>query len=108
MEELVARWCPRQAAAPLVRKVPAARPVADTSAALEPPGMPPATQRLVVSPEHAAPRVAAAAAPAPPHPKVEPLSADAYLVRFTASGATRDKLRQVQDLLRHAIPDGDV
>lgn len=30
-----------------------------------------------------------------------------YEIRFTASAATREKLRSAQDLLRHAIPDGD-
>jgi hypothetical protein len=41
-------------------------------------------------------------------PAVKPLAADRYEIRFTASGATRDKLRVAQDLLRHAIPNGDV
>jgi len=30
-----------------------------------------------------------------------------YEIRFTASAATREKLRAAQDLLRHAVPDGD-
>jgi hypothetical protein len=40
-------------------------------------------------------------------PLVVPLATDRYQIRFTASRATRDKFRQAQDLLRHAIPDGD-
>jgi hypothetical protein len=39
---------------------------------------------------------------------VKPLAADRYEIRFTASAATRDKLKAAQDLLRHAIPSGDV
>jgi hypothetical protein len=31
-----------------------------------------------------------------------------YKVQLTVSGAVRDKLRQAQDLLRHAVPDGDL
>jgi hypothetical protein len=46
---------------------------------------------------------------APTHrPAVKPLAADRYEIRFTASAATRDKLKVAQDLLRHAIPNGDV
>jgi hypothetical protein len=30
-----------------------------------------------------------------------------YEIRFTASTATREKLRAAQDLLRHSVPDGD-
>jgi hypothetical protein len=41
-------------------------------------------------------------------PTVKPLAADRYEIRFTASAATRDKLKVAQDLLRHAIPSGDV
>jgi hypothetical protein len=37
-----------------------------------------------------------------------PLAPDRYEIRFTASAQTRDKLRQAQDLLRHAVPSGDV
>jgi hypothetical protein len=39
---------------------------------------------------------------------VKPLATDRYEIRFTASAATRDKLKVAQDLLRHAIPTGDV
>jgi hypothetical protein len=41
-------------------------------------------------------------------PAVKPLAPDRYEIRFTASAATRDKLKVAQDLLRHAIPSGDV
>jgi hypothetical protein len=41
------------------------------------------------------------------HPIVLPLSADRYQFRFTASEATREKFRRAQDLLRHAVPNGD-
>jgi hypothetical protein len=38
---------------------------------------------------------------------VQPLAEDRYEIRFTVDGVTRDKLRRAQDLLRHAIPNGD-
>jgi hypothetical protein len=38
---------------------------------------------------------------------VAPLAPARYKVQLTISGETHDKLRRVQDLLRHAVPDGD-
>jgi hypothetical protein len=38
---------------------------------------------------------------------VAPLAPERYTVQFTVSRETHDKLRRVQDLLRHSIPDGD-
>jgi hypothetical protein len=37
---------------------------------------------------------------------VAPLAPARYKVQLTISGETHDKLRRVQDLLRHAVPDG--
>ena len=49
--------------------------------------------------------------PAAPPPKprlvVIPLSADSFEVRFEMHSATLDKLKKTQDLMRHAIRDGD-
>jgi hypothetical protein len=44
--------------------------------------------------------------PVPP-PLVRPLSPDRYQITFTATGDTRAKLELAQDLLRHAVPNGD-
>jgi hypothetical protein len=41
------------------------------------------------------------------HPLVVPRAPDRFEIRFTASAATRDKLRLAQDLLHHAIPSRD-
>jgi hypothetical protein len=38
---------------------------------------------------------------------VRPLAPERYKVQFTVSRETYDKLRRAQDLLRHAIPNGD-
>jgi hypothetical protein len=38
---------------------------------------------------------------------VVPLASDRYKVQFTVSRETHDKLRRAQDLMRHAIPNGD-
>ena len=39
---------------------------------------------------------------------VRPLAADRYEIRFTATAATREKLRLATDMLRHAVPGGDL
>ena len=36
-----------------------------------------------------------------------PLAPERYKVQFTVSRETHAKLRRVQDLLRHSIPNGD-
>jgi hypothetical protein len=43
-----------------------------------------------------------------PRPVVAPLAPDLYKLQFTVSRDTPDKLRRVQELLRHSIPDGDL
>lgn len=50
-------------------------------------------------------------APPPPAPRralVTPLAPARYKVQVTLSRSTHDKLRRAQDLLRHAIPTGDL
>lgn len=114
VEELIACRFPQPDAPSSVRKVPVREP----SPALAMPA-PPATEPALVggapvpssapapvltAPETVRPRPAAST----PRPAVKPLAEDRYEVRFTASTATRDKLRVAQDLLRHVIPNGDV
>jgi 5-methylcytosine-specific restriction endonuclease McrA len=43
---------------------------------------------------------------APNKPAVTPLAPDCFKVQLTISRETHDKLRRVQDLLRHVIPTG--
>lgn len=40
-------------------------------------------------------------------PLVVPLAPERFKLQFTIGRDTHDKLRRVQDLLRHAVPDGD-
>jgi hypothetical protein len=44
---------------------------------------------------------------APPRQIVAPLASDRFKVQFTIGRDTHDKLRKVQDLMRHAVPNGD-
>ena len=43
-----------------------------------------------------------------PRPVIKPLAPEQYLVKFTASRAMHEKLRELQALLRHQVPSGDV
>src|SRR6185312_11150415 len=42
-----------------------------------------------------------------PRPEMTPLTPERYKIQFTVSRETHDKLRRAQDLLRHAVPNGD-
>ena len=43
-----------------------------------------------------------------PRPLVLPLAPDSYQLQFTVNPETYERLRRVQDLLRHSVPDGNV
>lgn len=97
IEELIARLHPQPDVLPSVRKLPT-----------------PATARTPVEklPAETLPPVESASLPpALPTPArqtvVSPLAPERYKVQFTVSKDTHDKLRRVQDLLRHRIPNGD-
>jgi hypothetical protein len=117
VEELIARHFPRPDVAALVRKVAArqesgpevtARP--DPASTVAPPG-----PHAVFGTTSSGQDVASRGEPSAPRPSViwstppavTPLAPDRYAFRFTGDAAIRDKLRQAQDLLRHAVPSGD-
>ena len=43
-----------------------------------------------------------------PQAAIRPLAPEQYLVKFTASRAMHEKLREAQELLRHQVPSGDL
>lgn len=103
-EEMIAALRPQPAVASSIRKVaaPDAKPVAavTTSAPLlAVTSVSPCQERRAESPS----QPALSAKPA----TVAPLSADQYKIQFTIPKTTHDKLRRVQDLMRHANPNGD-
>ena len=111
VEELIARRFPKPDTPSSVRKVPERTPSRLTVAPAEPaPAVSaPATPMVAPAPVLISPETVRPSPAAPTHrPAVKPLAADRYEIRFTASAATRDKLKVTQDLLRHAIPSGDV
>jgi hypothetical protein len=101
VEELIARYSPRPDVASSVRRLPARA----STTPVDPMSVPTASTPLAPV---TAPVLAALPAPAPNRrPLVSPLSPDRYEIRFTASAEMREKLRLAQDLLRHAVPNGD-
>jgi len=108
VEALVARLAPGPDVPSTIRKLPAAP-------ALSAPATDAGTQPATPSEPAAAipPPVAPSAAPIgpgerpAPRPVISALAPERYRVQFTVGGATLEKLRRVQDLLRREIPDGD-
>lgn len=106
VEELLAQRFPRPATPPSIRKLPAARPLPGQDESLlfttlpEPESVKAAPMAQSLSARSSPPAAKRASL-------VTALAPDRYEIRFTASARTRDTLRLAQDLLRHAIPDGD-
>ena len=98
VELLVATLNPRPDAPSMVRKLPV--PVVGPS---------PAEERQERSTADTSPSVAAQplAHPVQRPSEVKPLAPERYKIQFTVSRETHDKLRRVQDLLRHVVPNGD-
>jgi hypothetical protein len=120
IEEIVARLAPKADVPVSIRKLPAraapqsllaAEPsptdgVLATANASQTPGAPPlpGSSPLAAPPPSIATN---ASVPVRPQRAVSPLSPDRYKLQLTISGATREKLLEAKDLLRHANPSGD-
>ena len=115
VEELVAQHFPKADTQSSVRKVPQrtqspvpvapARTLSESAQAMSAA----ASAMNAPAPVLTEPETVWPCRPASAHrPAVKPLAVDRYEIRFTASAATRDKLKVAQDLLRHAIPNGDL
>lgn len=99
IELLIARLHPQPDVRPSVRKLPNPAPVGQPVEKLHA-GIVPNLESVSLSP---APKL-----PAPARPTVvSPLTPERYKVQFTVSKETYDKLRRVQDLMRHRIQNGD-
>jgi hypothetical protein len=101
IELLVATLHPRPDVPSIIRKLPAPRPTTKPA---------PQSEERVAALEAnvAVPVESPAAAMRTPRPaEVTPLTPERYKIQFTVSRQTHDKLRRAQDLLRHAVPNGD-
>ena len=103
VEQQLAAVRPLPAVPSIVRKLPAPRPVPVPQPTL-----------VAVESDRGIPALSAVAeerprpSARPTRPAVvAPLALERYKVQFTVTRETHDKLRRVQDLIRHSVPDGD-
>lgn len=103
VEELVARFAPQLPVPSLVRRLPTrvARPAPERCTRLP-------TTAAETAPAPEADKAVTTSGPRPARAVVQPLAPEVYKVQLTINTDTRTKLRRVQDLLRHQIPNGDV
>ena len=107
VEELVAALAPKLDAPTVIRKLPDPPVVAAASTDAAPSGPP--EPRPVPTPVPTP--VPISAEPAPPPPEravVKPLAPERYKMQVTISGDAVELLEMAKDLLRHALPSGDV
>ena len=104
IEALVARLRPQPDVPAVVRRLPV--PAALYPLATAP--MPAPVCRPVLTDDDDAEATPPVSTAAPRSSVVTPLAPERYKVQLTISGETHDKLRRAQDLLRHAIPTGDL
>lgn len=96
VEQIVARLQPEPDVVPSVRKLPPPR------------RSPPVIQATSPEPQPIAIATTATALSRPPRAEVAPLAPERYKVQFPVGRQTHEKLRRVQDLLRHRVPNGDL
>lgn len=108
VEELLARWFPKEDVASSVRKLPALAETLVVVAAAGPDLLVKGPASGTVGGPVLAPRELTAPQSPSSRPSIAPLSVDRYQVKFTATDATLAKLRQAQELLSHSVPSGDV
>ena len=102
IEELIVALAPKPDAKSLIRKLPQAAP-APQSAMPAPPVM------LSVSPGETQESLGTQRVnPTVDQSDVRPLAPERYRIQFTIGRETRHKLREVQALMRHSIPNGDL
>jgi hypothetical protein len=101
VELVVATLRPQPPVPATVRKLPAAKPSiatptrSDETADVARPAEPPQAKPLVTDAARAWSTIA-------------PLAPERYKLQLTVSAETHQKLRRAQDLLRHAVPNGDL
>jgi hypothetical protein len=118
VERLVARLAPKPDVQPSLRKLPP-RPGAGEGADVTPPAteLTPAAATLALT--HQAAVLPAAALRSSNLPKaklpvpvtramLQPLSPERFKLQLTIGRESHDKLRRLQDLLRHSVPNGDL
>lgn len=105
VEQMVAALHPQPPVPSIVRKLPTPNPLVALPSVLD--CTEPAT--VATSALSAVPQPVRVATPLPQRPPavIAPLAPERFKVQMTVSRETHDRLRRVQDLLRHQVPDGD-
>ena len=115
VEELIASLAPRPDVSAAIRKLPQRASSAPPKAPADDgwsqqPTLTPAS--TPIAPPASAPAKPAVARTGTPsvatRPLVQPLAPERFKIQFTIGQETRDKLREVQDLLRHSVRNGDL
>jgi len=96
VELIVARLQPRPDVVPSIRKLPTARTI------------PTAAESQLLESQPVAIAAASGVVPSTPRAEVAPLAPGRYKVQFTVGPEAHEKLRRVQKLLRHRVPNGDL
>jgi hypothetical protein len=112
VEKIVARLAPAPDVGTSVRKLPPPRPAPAAASPVTPAAAGDlfAASPVIESPS-SPPPPAAPLTPTPAEARpavVSPLSQDRYKLQLTISGDTLEKLDRAKDMLRHALPSGDV
>ena len=97
IEELIGTLHPRPDVKPMIRKLSQPQERVDSGSLMQ-----------ALPPSEAPAPIPAMAAPPPPRPEVRPLAPERFKIQFTIGRETRDKLREIQDLLRHSIRSDDL
>lgn len=96
IKRLIAKLAPQPTVPSVVRRLPAPKPVVTEPASSGEPLL--SLADLVSTP---------ASPPPSRRPVLAPLSESHYKLQVTISGAARERLKQIQDLMRHRLPSGD-
>ena len=102
VEHLVATLRPQPTVASVVRKLP------QPTAAQQPEAVHTRAANSSLTPSTAMSSAPAITEPKATPPLVTPITVERYKVQFTVTQQTFEKLRRVQDLMRHTCPNGDV
>jgi hypothetical protein len=107
--ELVACLAPKPAVPASIRKLPE-RVAPPAEQAEQPLSLPLAVgaPAAEVAPASDEPLPESAPAPVARRAEVKPLSADGFLVKFTASRGLKEKLEKAEELMRHRVDRGDL
>jgi hypothetical protein len=103
VEEDVAALRPKPAVPSAVRKLPEPRPLMASAGGEQPHTDAGDAVSICVGREPIPVRLRSVVPPA-----IRPLAPERYKVQFTVGRDTHERLRKVQDLMRHVVPNGDV